>query len=74
MPCSSIPTPISTPPNRDRVHAICMYCQAARVNKTTWLPLQEGEKPLPRVSHGVCPSCYDQAVKQLVLEIRGLSA
>lgn len=59
---------------RDKVHAICMYCHAARLNKTTWRVLPEGTMPSRQVSHGVCPSCYDQAIKQLIFEMKSQTA
>ncbi len=45
---------------------MCSWCKRVRISETHWVELEEGIEqlglmnggPYPRISHGICPSCY----------------
>ncbi|GAB4339301.1 MAG: hypothetical protein Kow0037_24130 [Calditrichia bacterium] len=60
-------------PRSEEVLPICSVCKKIRVSPNEWLEAEEAvvhlrifEKEVqPRLSHGLCPSCYRQAMDSL---------
>lgn len=56
----------------DEIIAICSFCKAIEVAEE-WLETEEGvnrlhlfeKEILPRLSHGVCPTCYEAVMRDL---------
>jgi DNA-binding response OmpR family regulator len=44
---------------------ICSYCRQIRDGKDRWLPIERylSERTESRLSHGICPDCYEHRVK-----------
>ncbi len=58
----------------DEIIMICSWCKRIRAEKDIWLEAEEAvekmllfnRSPLPQLSHGVCPSCYDLLLQKIV--------
>ncbi|MEI8139602.1 MAG: hypothetical protein WCI03_07020 [bacterium] len=46
---------------------VCSHCRKMRIDETVWAHLDQylGEHSLARISHGLCPECYEQAKKEV---------
>ena len=46
---------------------VCSKCRKMRVDKKAWAPLDQylHEHALARVSHGLCPDCYERAKQEV---------
>ncbi|MCX7770323.1 MAG: hypothetical protein N2202_04480 [Proteobacteria bacterium] len=52
---------------------MCSYCKTIKVDETTWMETAKAvkylkifNKPvLPHISHGICPDCYNNIMKEL---------
>jgi hypothetical protein len=60
-------------PRSDELIKICSYCKKINVNDSCWLHTEHAieklklfeKKQLPKLTHGVCPTCYDEMMKTL---------
>ncbi|MCI5225517.1 MAG: hypothetical protein D3918_02390 [Candidatus Electrothrix sp. AX2] len=58
----------------DEIIMICSWCKRIRAEKDIWLEAEEAvekmllfnRSPLPQLSHGICPSCYDLLLQKIV--------
>ena len=50
---------------------ICSYCHKVRINEADWERVEEyvGKRTAANFSHGVCPSCFEQAQTELAQEL-----
>lgn len=54
---------------------ICSWCKKVKVDETAWLEVEEAikklslfnAKTLPDLTHGMCPSCYDDVIERIKL-------
>lgn len=61
------------PRDPDSLVRICSFCKKIAVDEENWLDLAEGiralhlmdKNPMPMLTHGVCPECYQRFLIQL---------
>ncbi|MDJ0839303.1 MAG: hypothetical protein QNK37_22485 [Acidobacteriota bacterium] len=59
-----------TPKEHQKDHdlsTICMYCRRVRTGPSIW---QKLEKITGRLTHGACPTCYNEVLPKFMEEIR----
>lgn len=52
---------------------MCSYCLSIRAHDEQWHPLEDAierfeefhQSPLPRISHGICPTCLETAMNEI---------
>ncbi len=60
----------------DRIIMMCSWCKRIKVPRLGWVNIEEAlvvsrlfnRHPMPGVSHGICPQCYDDMIGTLTRE------
>lgn len=63
VPQQTIPTYTPT----SQMRTVCMYCDRQRMVLGHWRHAVHAPGQL--ISHGVCPSCYREALKELMVQL-----
>jgi hypothetical protein len=50
-----------------KIYPICSYCKNIREETGEWVPVEKYVDDISgaKASHGICPRCYEMAIKQL---------
>ena len=59
--------PIPTYSPTSQMRTVCMYCERQRMHYGHWR--HTVQTPGQLTSHGVCPTCYREALKELMIQL-----